>query len=100
MTIGPEPRIRILWRSSLLGTDGLQEAVELVERVVRPRPRLGVVLHRRAVDLEQLETLDHAGVEVDAGQGRPPEVGLPAHGLVRLHAPGTVRRPDGEAVVL
>src|SRR3954447_5746765 len=100
MTIGPEPRMRILWMSLRLGTDGLQEAVELVERVVGPRSRLGVVLDGRAVDLEQLEALDRAVVEVDVGQRGLAEVGLPAHGLVGLDAARPVRRLDREAVVL
>src|SRR4051795_11788243 len=100
MTIGPDPRIRILWMSSLRGTDGLQEAVELVEGVVRAGPGLGVVLHRRAVDLEQLEALDRAVVEVDVCQRGLPEVGLPAHGLVGLDAAAAVGRLDREAVIL
>src|SRR6476619_3635707 len=100
MTIGPAPRMRILCRSSLRGTDGLQETVELVERVVGSRPRLRVVLDRRALDLEQLEALDRAVVEVDVGQRRRAEVGLPAHRLAGLHAPAAVRRAHREAVVL
>src|SRR5689334_5390437 len=100
MTIGPEPRMRILCRSSLRGTDGLQEAVELVQGVVGPGPGLRVVLDGGALDLEQLEALDRAVVEVDVGQGRRAEVGLPAHGLVGLHPAPSVRRADGEAVVL
>src|SRR3954451_15862080 len=100
MTIGPEPRMRIFWRSSLRGTDRLQEAIELVQGVVRTRARLGVVLDRRALDLEQLEALDRAVVEVDVGQRGLAEVGAPAHRLVGLHAPAAVRRRDREAVVL
>src|SRR3954462_2939812 len=84
MTIGPEPRMRILCRSSLRGTDGLQEAVELVQGVVGPGPGLGGVLGGRALDLQQLPALDRAVVEVDVGEGRRAEVGLPAHGLVGL----------------
>src|SRR4051812_18502091 len=100
MTIGPEPRIRILLMSSLRGTDGLQEAVELVERVVRAGPRLGVVLDGRAVDLEQLQALDGAVVEVDVRQRGLAEVRLPAHRLVGLDAQTAVWRRHGEAVVL
>src|SRR3954452_5357531 len=100
MTIGPEPRMRILCRSSLRGTDGLQEAVELVQGVVGPRPGLGVVLDGRALDLQQLEALHRAVVEVDVSQGRGAEVGLPAHRLVGLHAPAPVGGADREAVVL
>src|SRR5919197_1020529 len=101
MTIGPDPRMRILWRSSRLGTaaasrraqrtgsarasrsgrDRFQEAIELVERVVGPRAGLRVVLDRRALDLEELEALDRAVVEVDVGERGLPEVRAPADGL-------------------
>src|SRR6188472_651417 len=100
MTIGPEPRIRMRSRSSRLGTDGLDEPVELVEGVVRARAGLGVVLDRRALDLEQLEPLDRAVVEVDVCERGLAEVGRPAHGLVSLDAPAAVRGADREAVVL
>ena len=101
MTIGPEPRMRILWRSSRYAArTRLQEPVEQVEGVVRPRAGLGVVLDGRARDVEQLEALDRAVVEVDVGQLRRAEVGLPAHRLVGLDASAAVRRPHREAVVL
>src|SRR3954447_10878844 len=100
MTIGPEPRMRILWRSSRRGTDGLQEAVELIQRVVGARPGLRVVLHGGAVDLQQLQALDGAVVEVDVGQGRLAEVGAPADRLVGLDAAAAARRGDREAMVL
>src|SRR3954451_3955652 len=100
MTIGPEPRMRIFWRSSLRGTDRLQEAIELVQGVVRPRAGLRVVLDRRALDLEQLEALDRAVVEVDVGERGLAEVGGPAHRLIGLDAPTAVRGAHREAVVL
>src|SRR3712207_5007132 len=77
MTIGPEPITSTELRSVRLGTSApsrvtsheVAEAVEEVRRVVRPRGRLGVVLHRErpepAVLVAQLETLDHVVVEAD-----------------------------------
>src|SRR5436190_18480480 len=103
MTIGPEPSSMILWMSSLRGTDGLQEAVELVQRVVRARPGLRVVLDRRGLDLEQVQPLDGAVVEVHQAQLRGAEVGLPAHGMVLAQALCAPRGGWGlnrEAVVL
>src|SRR3954468_22788520 len=83
MTIGPEPRMRILWRSSRLGMalggrpDLVDEAVEEVQRVVRPGPGLRVVLDRPARHVEQREPLDRPVVEVDVAEARRAEVGLP-----------------------
>ena len=82
------------------GTDGLQEAVELVERVVRAGPGLGVVLDRRGLDLEQLQPLDGAVVEVDVRQRGGAEVGVPAHRLVGVEPLRAARALDREAVVL
>src|SRR4029079_3220706 len=90
MTIGPEPRSRILWMSSRRGMalcgrpDLVEEAVEEVERVVRPGPGLRVVLERPARHVGQREALDGAVVEVHVAELRRAEVGLPAHGLVRV----------------
>src|SRR5262245_52734778 len=108
MTIGPLPRMRILWMSSRLGTarpsrsrrDRLQEAVELVERVVGPGASLGVVLDRGAVDVEKLQALDGAVVEVDVRERGVAEVGAPADRLVGLDAAAAVGRRDREPVVL
>src|SRR4051794_26354928 len=102
MTIGPEPRMRIFWMSSLRGMGGvlLQEAVEEVEAVVRAGARLRVVLDRPAGDVEQREALDGAVVEVQVRQLRGAEVGLPPDGLVgvdRLLSAGAEHR---EAMVL
>src|SRR3954452_4064946 len=100
MTIGPEPRIRMRWRSSRRGTDALQESIEQVQGVVRPRSGLGVVLDRAARHVEQLEALDRPVVEVDVAELGPAEIGLPLDGLVgvdRLRAVGPEHR---EAVVL
>src|ERR671910_3544677 len=96
MTIGPEPRTRILWRSSLRGMargplDLRDELVEQMHGVVRSRSGLGVVLHAAGGDVEQPEALDRPVVEVDVGQLGLAEVGLqPLPRLAR----------DGEAVVL
>src|SRR4051794_15925157 len=101
MTIGPEPRMRILWMSSLRGTaDLLQESVEEVQRVVWPGARLRVVLHRAARDVEEREPFDGAVVEVDVAELGGAEVRLPAHRLVRLDAAFAAGADDGEPVVL
>src|SRR5205807_591306 len=62
--------------------DSLQEAVEQIQAVVRARGCLRVVLDGAARDLEQLEALDRAVVEVHVRERRRTEVRLPAHGLV------------------
>src|SRR4051794_28687033 len=91
MTIGPLPSTRILWRSSLRGNEALQELVEEAEAVVRPRPRLGVVLHAAGRDVERPDALDRAVVEVDVGELDGADLRLdPLAGLAR----------DREAVVL
>src|SRR4051794_32221240 len=102
MTIVPEPRIRILWRSSRLGmgADLLEEAVEEIEAVVRSRPRLGVVLDGAAGDVGQRQALDGAVIEVEVRQLRGAEVGLPAHGLVGVDRAFAARPEHSEAVVL
>src|SRR4051794_35637045 len=94
MTIGPEPRTRILCRSSRLGMrshDLPDELVEQPERVVRPRARLGVVLHAAGRYVEQAQALHRAVVQVDVGQLGLAEVRLQAR-------PGLTA--DREAVVL
>src|SRR5450759_2405018 len=99
MTIGPEPRMRILWMSLRRG-NSLQEAVEQVEAVVRAGSGLGVVLDGSARDVEQLEALDGAVIQVHMGERGGAEVGFPAHGLIgrdRALAAGPER---GEAVIL
>src|SRR3954465_15110871 len=102
MTIGPEPRIRMRWRSSRLGMRGdpLEEPVEQVERVVRAGSGLRVVLDRAAGDVEQLEALDRAVVEVDVAELRAAEVGVPLDGLVGVDRLRPVRAEHREAVVL
>src|SRR5215203_291596 len=114
MTIGPEPSTRILWRSSRLGMgstsagrpdrgltgspgirpgilDLCDELVEQVQRVVRPRPRLRVVLDAAGRHVEQPDPLDRPVVEVDVRELGLAEVGLqPPAGLAA----------DREAVVL
>src|SRR3954471_6460672 len=100
MTIGPEPRIRILWRSSRRGIDLLQEAIEEIEAVVRAGAGLRVVLDGAAGDVEQRQALDGAVVEVQVRELRGAEVGLPAHGLVAVDGPLAVGAEHREAVVL
>src|SRR4051812_7961443 len=92
MTIGPEPRTRILWRSSLRGMgEQLDELVEEAEAVVRAGARLGVVLNAAGGNVEQADPLDRVVVEVDVG-----ELGGAELGLDDL----TGRAGDREAVVL
>src|SRR3954447_9731100 len=101
MTIGPEPRMRMRWMSSLRGTgDPLEEAIEEIQRVVRSGPGLGVVLHGAARHIEQLEPLDRAVVEVDVAELRRAEVRVPADRLVGLDRLRAVRAEHREAVVL
>src|SRR5437588_5392117 len=99
MTIGPEPRMRILWMSLRRG-NAVQEAVEQVEAVVRAGAGLRVVLDRPSGHLEQLQALHRAVVEVDVRECRLPEVGLPADRLVGVDRAPAARRHRGEAVVL
>ena len=67
---------------------------------MRPRPRLGVVLDGAAGDVEQLQALDRAVVEVDVRERGGAEVGLPAHRLVGVDRAPAARAERGEAVVL
>src|SRR3954471_21316783 len=98
MTIGPEPSTRILWMSSLRGTVELpQELVEQAERVVRPRPRLRVVLHAAGGHVEQADALDRAVVEVHVGQLRLAEVALQPLAGLALHGEAVVLRRDRDA---
>src|SRR4051794_5938718 len=77
MTIGPEPRTRILWRSSLRGMgEQLDELVEEAEGVIGAGARLGVVLDAAGGDVEQADSLDRVVVEVHLGELRGAEVGL------------------------
>src|ERR1700716_2376517 len=99
MTIGPEPRIRILWMSLRRG-NALEEAVEQVEAVVRSRPGLGGVMHGSARNLQQLEALDRAVVQVHVREGGLSEVGLPANRLIGVDRARAARSHRREAVVL
>src|SRR5687767_1552415 len=99
MTIGPEPSTRIRRRSSRLGMAGGlpdlgDEVVEEVQRVVRPGPRLRVVLDAPGGDVERPDALDGAVVEVEARELHGAVVGLTADRRVLQAA------LDGEAVVL
>src|SRR5947209_3864511 len=91
--------MRILWMSLRRG-NALQEAVEQIHAVVRTRARLGVVLDRASRDVQQLESLDRAVVEVHVRERRGAEVGLPAHGLVGVDGARAPRSERREAVVL
>src|SRR6185437_8552404 len=99
MTIGPEPRIRMVWMSSRLG-NALQETVEQVQGVVRARPGLGVILDCATGYVEQLEALDRAVVQVHVRELGVAEIGLPAHRLVACERARAPRTEHGEAVVL
>src|ERR1700689_4511144 len=99
MTIGPEPRIITLWMSSRRG-NALQEAVEEVRAFARAGARLGVVLHRSSRDVQQLEPLHGAVVQVHVRELRGAEIGFPAHRLVAVDRARPARAAHGEAMVL
>src|SRR5690348_9560785 len=67
MMIGPEPTIRILWRSARLGmlTHQADEIVEQVARIVRPRRGLRMVLDAEYGVISEPETLERLVVEID-----------------------------------
>src|SRR3954469_22361802 len=99
MTIGPEPSTRMRSMSSRRGKP-LQETVEEVEAVVRAGARLRVVLHGRARNVEEVQALHGAVVEVQQAQLGGAEVGLPADGLVGVDRLLALRAEHREAVVL
>ncbi len=78
----------------------LEVAVEEIQRVVRARPRLRVVLRRRAAHVAQQQALDGPVVEVHVRELGHAEVGVPAHGLVLLDARLAAGPAHREAVVL
>src|SRR3712207_2590241 len=101
MTIGPEPRMRMRWMSSRLGTGKPpEELVEQVVGVVRSGPGFRVVLDRPGRHVEQREALDRAVVEVHAAELGGPEVGLEADRLVDADRVRAAGADDREAVVL
>src|SRR3954447_9636892 len=69
MTIGPDPMIRIEWRSSRLGIrPPAHDRVELVEQisaVVRPGPCFGMMFDAEAALAHYLHSFADAVVEVD-----------------------------------
>src|SRR5258707_2464969 len=75
MTIGPDPITRTDLRSSRRGMPTLHEGAELIEvvnRVVRARGGLGVVLDAEGGVVQQPDPFHDAVVEVDvADDGRP-----------------------------
>src|SRR3954451_23400806 len=100
MTISPEPSTRILFRSSRLGTrDGPDELVEQMQRVVRPRPRLRVVLHAAGGHVEQADALDGAVVEVHVRELGLAEVRLKSRPRLALDREAVVLRRDRDAPV-
>src|SRR5271167_5218204 len=99
MTIGPEPRMRILWMSLRRG-NALQKAIEQVQAVVWPGTCLGVVLDGAARHVQELEPLDGAVVEVDVGQRRHAEARLPANRLVGVDRVRPAWTDGREAMIL
>src|SRR4051812_48072440 len=98
MTIGPEPRIRILWRSSRRGTGHLpDEVVEEPERIVRAGAGLRVVLDAPGRDVEQPDALDGPVVEVHVGELGLPEVALEPLAGLAAHGEAVVLRGDRDA---
>src|SRR5438876_1087893 len=89
--------MRILWMSLRRG-NALQEAVEQIHAVVRTRARLGVVLDRASRDVQQLESLDRAVVEVHVRARRGADVGLPADGLVGVDGAGAPRAASSRTI--
>ena len=80
--------------------DELQEPVEQMQRVMRTRARLGVILDAGGGDVVQHEPLDGPVVQVQMRELGRPEVGIPANRLVFGEALLPVRARDREPVVL
>src|SRR3954470_9311391 len=110
MTIGPEPRTRIFWRSSRLGTgrpsrtrrrpcpgERLEELVEEPERVVRAGAGLRVVLHAARRHVEEPDALHRAVVEVHVGELRGAERRLDADPGLTPHREAVVLARDRDA---
>src|SRR6478735_9693181 len=95
MTIGPEPRTRIFWRSSRLGMrEPRDELVEEAEGVVGPGSRLRVVLDAAGGDVEQADPFDRAVVEVHVGELGLAELGLDDLAGLALDREAVVLRRD------
>src|SRR5215217_8763075 len=115
MTIGPEPRTRILCRSSRLGTGvtsagrpdrGLMvgpdivsgyladELIEEAELVVRTRSGLGVILDAAGRDVEQANALDRSVIQVHVRELRLAQVASQALAGFALHREAVVLRSD------
>ncbi len=90
----------IFSRSSRLGIRQLQEPIEQVPRVVRPRACLGVVLDGAAGHVSQRKPFDRAVVEIEMGELGDAEVGFPGDRLVALDPFAAIGRAHGETVVL
>src|SRR5690242_4227362 len=86
--------------SSRLGMRQLQEAVEEIAGVVRPRPGFGVVLDGAPRNVLEDQPLDRAVVEVEVGELGVAEVGLPTDRLVAIDRPIPARPEHREPVVL
>src|SRR5947209_10473800 len=106
MMIGPDPISRILWMSSRRGMclrrggDRADEAIEQMQRIVGARAGFGVVLDGCARNVLQCESLDGAVIQVDVGQLRRAERGLPSDRLVLVDRARAVRAEDREPMVL
>src|SRR6478609_4178263 len=85
MTIGPEPRTRILWMSSLRGNE-IEEAVEEVHGVVRAGTGLWVVLSSSARNVLQDKSLHCSVVEIHVAELSRAEISLPPDRLIHLDA--------------
>src|SRR4051794_37771087 len=99
MTIGPEPRTRILWMSSLRG-NYIDEAVEEVHGIVRTRARLRVVLRRGARNVFQDKPLHCPVVEIHVAELGSTEIRLPPDRLIHFDSLLATGPDHGETVVL
>src|SRR4051812_48741944 len=82
------------------GRDLAHKPIKDILSVVGSGARLGVVLDGRTRNVEQAQPLDRAVIEVDVGQLRFAEIGVPAHGLVVVDGPRSAWPEHRETVVL
>ena len=92
--------------SSRLGIEDLanlcevQETVEKMAGIPRPRPGLGMMLDSHGFCFRQPETFDRAVIEVDMGQHRITVFCLPSNRLILLDGFRSARSKDREAMIL